>query len=279
MKYLKYFLIFLVFTFAFSGLIQSVDARGADEPCSYLNPTKYVRDSGGNCVLASSGSTSGVVPTNTPQAGVSQARSTSEPCSYLSPTKYIRDSNGNCVINTQNAVTQVVPSTTETFATPQYQSITGAPSTGDSGIISAVLMALVLTTIGIVLSKKLKGRKRTARSRWSTTPSLSDDLPVEGWREVREFQNRFQSMRDEDPDQILVDAGATLKNFSKKGNELYETRRIIRNRVLKILKYVDPSTGRIYISFVPDHINDADEAMAWKFSITKQQYRDLVDEG
>jgi hypothetical protein len=140
-------------------------------------------------------------------------------------------------------------------------------------------MVLVLTTIGIVLSKKLKGRKRTARSRWSTTPSLSDDLPVEGWREVREFENRFQSMRDEDPDQILVDAGATLKNFSKKGNELYETRRIIRNRVLKILKYVDPSTGRIYISFVPDHINDADEAMAWKFSITKQQYRDLVDQG
>jgi len=260
-------------------LIQSVDARGADEPCSYLNPTKYVRDSGGNCVLASSGSTSGVAPTNTPQAGVSQARSTSEPCSYLSPTKYIRDSSGNCVINTQNSVTQVVPSTTETFATPQYQSITGAPSTGDSGIISTVLMALVLTTIGIVLSKKLRGRKRTARSRWSTTPSLSDDLPVEGWREVREFENRFQSMRDEDPDQILVDAGATLKNFSKKGNELYETRRIIRNRVLKILKYVDPSTGRIYISFVPDHINDADEAMAWKFSITKQQYRDLVDQG
>lgn len=279
MRYLKYFLIFLVFTFAFSGLIQSVDARGADEPCSYLNPTKYVRDSGGNCVLASSGSTSGVAPTNTPQAGVSQARSTSEPCSYLSPTKYIRDSSGNCVINTQNSVTQVVPSTTETFATPQYQSITGAPSTGDSGIISAVLMGLVLTTIGIVLSKKLRGRKRTTRSRWSTTPSLSDNLPVEGWREVREFQNRFQSMRDEDPDQILVDAGATLKNFSKKGNELYETRRIIRNRVLKILKYVDPSTGRIYISFVPDHINDADEAMAWKFSITKQQYRDLVDEG
>lgn len=279
MKYLKYFLIFLVFTFAFSGLIQSVDARGADEPCSYLNPTKYVRDSGGNCVLASSGSTSGVAPTNTPQAGVSQARSTSEPCSYLSPTKYIRDSSGNCVINTQNSVTQVVPSTTETFATPQYQSITGAPSTGDSGIISTVLMALVLTTIGIVLSKKLRGRKRTARTRWSTTPSLSDDLPVEGWREVREFENRFQSMRDEDPDQILVDAGATLKNFSKKGNELYETRRIIRNRVLKILKYVDPSTGRIYISFVPDHINDADEAMAWKFSITKQQYRDLVDQG
>ena len=287
MKYLKHFLVFLVFTFTFAGLVQSVDARGADEPCSYLNPTKYVRDSGGNCVIASSGSTAGVSQSGIPQTGVSQARSISEPCSYLSPTKYIRDPSGNCVINTQNSVPQVVPSTpsvpmpptTETFVTPQFQSSTWVPSAGDSGMLSTFLMILGIAAIGIILSKKLKGRKRTARSKWSITPSLSDDLPVDGWREVRDFENRFQNMRDEDPDQILVDAGATLKNFSKKGNELYETRRIIRNRVLNILKYVDPSTGRIYISFVPDHINDADEAMAWKFSITKQQYRDLVDQG
>ena len=45
-------------------------------------------------------------------------------------------------------------------------------------------------------------------------------------------------MRDEDPDQILVEAGAKLKNFSKRGNELYEAKRIIRNRTLKILKYL-----------------------------------------
>ena len=108
MKYLKYFLIFLVFTFTFAGLIQSVDARGADEPCSYLNPTKYVRDSGGNCVLASSGSTSGVTSTGVPQTGVSQARSTSEPCSYLSPTKYVRDSSGSCVLAPYIPVPQVV---------------------------------------------------------------------------------------------------------------------------------------------------------------------------
>ena len=78
MKYLKYFLVFLVFTFTFAGLIQSVDARGADEPCSYLNPTKYVRDSGGNCVLASSGSTS----------GVSSSRSATNRC--FSGKKYFR---------------------------------------------------------------------------------------------------------------------------------------------------------------------------------------------
>ena len=62
MKYLKYFLVFLVFTFTFAGLIQSVDARGADEPCSYLNPTKYVRDSSGSCILAPYIPVSQVVP-------------------------------------------------------------------------------------------------------------------------------------------------------------------------------------------------------------------------
>ena len=128
MKYLKRLLVFLVFAFTFAGLVQSVDARGADEPCSYLNPTKYVRDSGGNCVLASSGSSSGVIPTGVSQTGVSQARSTSEPCSYLSPTKYIRDSSGSCVLAPYipapqappqappQAVPQAVPVTLTTIA-------------------------------------------------------------------------------------------------------------------------------------------------------------------
>ena len=152
-------------------------------------------------------------------------------------------------------------------------------STVDSGIVSTLLMLLGPVAIGIVISKKLKGWKRTVQNERSVTQSISDELPGWGWREVRDFENRFRIMRDEDPDKILVEAGATLKNFSKRGNELYETKRIIRNRTLKILKYVDPSTGRIYISFVPDHINDADEAMAWKFSITKQEYHNMVDEG
>ena len=274
MKFL-FFSLVVIFSFAMlsMGIVQNVEARGADEPCSYLKPHEWTRDSSGNCVRISS-----VPVTSSPPV---TGRSVHEPCSYLNPTKYVRDSSGLCheVVVSAPTPQTTTAATTETIVTPQYQSTTGITSGGDSGIISTLLMMLGPTAIGIVLSKKLRGRKRTARSRWSTTPSLSDDLPVEGWREVREFENRFQSMRDEDPDQILVDAGATLKNFSKKGNELYETRRIIRNRVLKILKYVDPSTGRIYISFVPDHINDADEAMAWKFSITKQQYRDLVDEG
>ena len=116
---MKYVVISLILFSVFVGLIPYVDARGADEPCSYLNPAKYIRDSAGNCVIAQYDPT-GVAPT---QTGVSQARSTSEPCSYLNPTKYVRDSAGNCVIApyapagiapTQTSVSQVVPSTTTT---------------------------------------------------------------------------------------------------------------------------------------------------------------------
>ena len=131
MKYLKRFLVFLVFAFTFAGLIQSVDARGADEPCSYLNPTKYVRDSGGNCVIASSGSISGVTSTGVPQTGVSQARSTSEPCSYLSPTKYIRDSSGSCILAQQSTASQIAPANTYSTATsiPATSTATSIPAT------------------------------------------------------------------------------------------------------------------------------------------------------
>ena len=265
----------VVFSFAMlsMGIVQNVEARGADEPCSYLKPHEWTRDSSGNCVRISS-----VPVTSSPPV---TGRSVHEPCSYLNPTKYVRDSSGLCheVVVSAPTPQTTTAVTTETFVTPQYQSTTGITSGGDSGIISTLLMMLGPAAIGIVLSKKLRGRKRTVRSERSTTRTISDELPGWGWREIRDFENRFRTMRDEDPDQILVEAGAKLKNFTKRGNELYEAKRIIRNRTLKILKYVDPSTGRIYISFVPDHINDADEAMAWKFNITKQEYQNLVDEG
>ena len=273
MKFLLTFLVVISFALLSMGIVQNVEARGADEPCSYLKPHEWTRDSSGNCVRISS-----VPVTSSPPV---TGRSVHEPCSYLNPTKYVRDSSGLCheVVVSAPTPQTTTAVTTETFVTPQYQSTTGITSGGDSGIISTLLMMLGPAAIGIVLSKKLRGRKRTVRSERSTTRTISDELPGWGWREIRDFENRFRTMRDEDPDQILVEAGAKLKNFSKRGNELYEAKRIIRNRTLKILKYVDPSTGRIYISFVPDHINDADEAMAWKFNITKQEYQNLVDEG
>ena len=50
---------------------------------------------------------------------------------------------------------------------------------------------------------------------------------------------------------------------------------------LNIVNYKDPSTKRVYNSFVPPNVTDPDEAMAWKFHFdTAEEYYDsLVSEG
>jgi hypothetical protein len=40
----------------------------------------------------------------------------------------------------------------------------------------------------------------------------------------------------------------------------------------KLLRYGCPSTDRQYASFIPENITDADEAMAWKHRLTKEEY-------
>ena len=63
---MKYFLVLLVLSLVFVGLTQSADARGPDEPCSYLKPTKYIKDSSGNCILAPQNTVSNVAPASAP---------------------------------------------------------------------------------------------------------------------------------------------------------------------------------------------------------------------
>lgn len=61
----------------------------------------------------------------------------------------------------------------------------------------------------------------------------------------------------------------------------------IKKRIFSILKYKDPSTGRVYVSAIPDYeiddnglpikqewkrIEKADQAMAWKFHLTEKEY-------
>ena len=174
MKYLKQFLVFLVFTFTFAGLVQSVDARGADEPCSYLNPTKYVRDSGGNCVLASSDSTAGGSQVGIPQTGVSQARSTSEPCSYLNPTKYVRDSSGSCILAPYIPVQQAVPQ-----AVQQAAPVTSAAiiSASPSGNLLEVAVIFLLGILAFIAYKIFGGRFRQPRMKYRPrqTPSQAPE--------------------------------------------------------------------------------------------------------
>ena len=162
MKFL-FFSLVVIFSFAMlsMGVVQNVEARGADEPCSYLKPHEWTRDASGNCVRASS-----VPVTASPSVS---SRSVHEPCSYLNPTKYVRDSAGICheVVASAPAPQAANAATPGTYAAPKYQSgagftstgSSGAASTGDSGIVSTLLMMLGPAAIGIVLSKNSRTEK------------------------------------------------------------------------------------------------------------------------
>lgn len=70
-------------------------------------------------------------------------------------------------------------------------------------------------------------------------------------------------------------------NKSERGNELIQITikdRSDREQHCKVVKYTCPSTGRIYVSGVPENIQQADEAMAWKFSLTEEEYEELSKE-
>jgi hypothetical protein len=182
---MKYFVVSLILFSMFVGVIPFVDAKSADEPCSYLNPTKYVRDSAGNCVLASSGS-AGVAQLGSAQTGVSQARSTSEPCSYLSPTKYVRDSAGNCVLAPQTPVPQVVPSTA-TFTAPA----------SSSGNLSDVAVIFLLGILAFIAYKIFGKRLRQPRIKYrppQTSPQKPE--PFVGNQSTAESSTTVQEAAD-----------------------------------------------------------------------------------
>ena len=281
MNFLLTFLVVISFALLSIGIVQNVEARGADEPCSYLKPHEWTRDSSGNCVRISS-----VPVTSSPPV---IGRSVHEPCSYLNPTKYVRDSSGLCHEVIMQAPTPiktpppVVSASTYSVNTDPTISPIDTP-TDDAPDITIVYSLALAAFFGIL------GYKLWKRTKRPTVQNRNIDLD-QRWRNgnqrthnfdqrIRDVQTKFLQLRDEDPDLFLHEINAKLKKYSKRGNELYEAKNILPdNAKLKILKYRDPSTGRIYISFVPEHLNDPDEAMAWKFRITKQQYQNLVDEG
>ncbi len=127
MKFLLVSLVVVSFALLSMSIVQNVEARGADEPCSYLKPQEWTRDSSGNCVRISS-----VPVTSSP---VVTGRSVHEPCSYLNPTKYVRDSSGLC-----HEVIMQVPTPTKTsppvVSASTYSVASLLPTNTDSKIVS-----------------------------------------------------------------------------------------------------------------------------------------------
>lgn len=93
--------------------------------------------------------------------------------------------------------------------------------------------------------------------------------------DIDNIEERSKKLQGRGMEHFLKKSKAVLIDRSKRGNELYEIR-LFRTYVLKWLKYEDPSTpGKIYGCYVPSEMTKADQAMAWKFYITEEEYDGL----
>lgn len=92
---------------------------------------------------------------------------------------------------------------------------------------------------------------------------------------ITNVEERAKKLQGKGIEHFLRKTNAELIDRSKRENELYEIK-MFRTYRLKWLKYEDPSTpGKIYGCFVPSEMEKADQAMAWKFYITEEEYDSL----
>src|SRR3989344_197385 len=92
--------------------------------------------------------------------------------------------------------------------------------------------------------------------------------------QLENIGQRYIALMLYEPKRLLEELDAKLISKTKR-NELYSIGSILRNKDLKLLKYLCPSTNREYVKFVPDNFIDADEAQAWSFQIKKEEYEIL----
>lgn len=113
---------------------------------------------------------------------------------------------------------------------------------------------------------------------------VNKKLPIRDILALENIEQRYIALELYGAEELFKNLGkdAKLIDKSKRGNALYEIHGLIRGRggastgqVVKLMRYIDPSTGREYVSFVPPEIKTADEGMAWKFTITEEKYDTL----
>ena len=95
---------------------------------------------------------------------------------------------------------------------------------------------------------------------------------------ITDEMRKYEAVKKYGIEKIIDELDAKLIDRSKRGNELFEVD-LFEPSNAKILRYTDPSTDEVYADFVPDEIDSADAAMAWKFYLTEEQYDGLSVEG
>ena len=96
---------------------------------------------------------------------------------------------------------------------------------------------------------------------------------------IKNSEHRMTALMVYSPDKLLKESKAKLihKSFkkSKKGNWLYEVKGLC-DEAVKMVRYFCPSTNREYIDYVLPRISNADEAMAFKLSLTIDEYYSMA---
>ena len=309
-------LVLLLSTNSFA-MQNNAEARGADEPCSYLNPSAFKKDAAGNCIR--------ITP-----VGVN----TSEPCSYLKPEKYQRDPNtGLCHKVTPSPQPQPItpaaamPNPTSNDRTNYYlgvndlhtssQQVNCGPGTvlkngvcvvgiNDVSLTpditiygNNVMLLCICGAVGFIVYKLV----RYFHNRWNRTHNSRIDRDIielttdgrtqrsvtianlntmtvtaEVAKRIQEYENDFNTMGQSDPEYFLVKWNAEFIDSSRKGNEIYANSSIIPGRTLKLVKYRDPSTGQLYLVQVPDGINDPDDGVGWTLGLSGDDYKGMGGE-
>ncbi len=296
-------------------LLNNAEARSADEPCSYLNPSAFKKDAAGNCIR--------ITP-----AGVN----TSEPCSYLKPEKYQRDPNtGLChkVTPSPQPVTPAaaMPNSPSNGGLNYYLGVNdlhtssqqvncgaGTVLRGNACVVGIndvsltpdytiygnnVMFLCICGAVGFIVYKLV----RYFHNRWNRTHNSRIDrdtielttdgrtqssvvlanpntatVTAEVAKRIREYENDFEQTGQSDSEYFLVKWNAEFIDSSRKGNELYGNSSIIPGRILKLVKYRDPSTGQLYLVHVPDGINDPDDGVGWTLGLSGDDYRRMGGE-
>ena len=94
---------------------------------------------------------------------------------------------------------------------------------------------------------------------------------------LENMEQRMAALKLIGPEKLLESTKAELLSRSDRGNMLYKVENVFSQPAF-FLKYVCPSTSRVYVSGIDPEIGkegDPDLCMAWKFGMSKEQYASL----